>query len=138
MLLLKIKLIYSLSLFLLTVAWEYFALIRTVVLYGVITSLIVWAFLSNTTAFETTQSTFLYPIVLQTTPDATERLFSESEIRQQISRYESLLQKQPNHRDALINTALLYQALGEVENSQRYWQQAALLDPNHPVFTQEI
>ncbi|MEX0896276.1 MAG: hypothetical protein WDZ94_05110 [Patescibacteria group bacterium] len=134
----KLKLLFSLMLFLSALAWEYFVTVRTVVLYSVVTIVVCWSFLTTITSFQTTQSTILYPVVLQATPEENQQLLTEDEIRELLQTYHLALEVQPHHRDVLINTALLYQALGEVEHSQKYWQQALLLDPNHSIFTQEL
>lgn len=49
----------------------------------------------------------------------------------------ALLEMQPNHRDTLINAALLAEQLNLPGEAQHYWLEAQHLDPNAPIFNNE-
>jgi tetratricopeptide (TPR) repeat protein len=51
--------------------------------------------------------------------------------------FESLLEKQPTHRDVLLNLSKINKTLGNDEQAQEYRDRAQELDPNNPLFTQE-
>ncbi|SRR5690606_8303764 len=46
------------------------------------------------------------------------------------------LQKQPAHRDLLLNLALVYEAMGNKAQAEELLNQAKILDPNHEFFRQ--
>lgn len=66
---------------------------------------------------------------------ATEVLFTRKEVDAKIQQYEKILQIQPQHRDVLVNTSLLYQAITEQKKAHQLWEQARELDPNNPLFS---
>lgn len=138
MLLLKIRLAIIFANFIALIAWNYFLSVRTAFLYSTLALLIGWITLGHLTSVSPGSQTILYPVVLESAPQETETFLTETEIRRLLLEYDSILEIQPNHRDVLVNTAILYQSLGEVEKSQSYWQQAALLDPNHQIFTRPL
>lgn len=45
--------------------------------------------------------------------------------------WETLLKKQPDHRDILLNLSAINASLGNQTNAHSYWQRAASLDPNN-------
>ncbi|MBU0974373.1 hypothetical protein KKD03_01595 [Patescibacteria group bacterium] len=59
---------------------------------------------------------------------------TKSEIRAEIIYWESIVEKQPNSRDALVNLSILKKILGENEESENLWSQAKTIDPNNPIF----
>lgn len=58
---------------------------------------------------------------------------SRPEADQLLNLYLSQLQKQPTHRDLIINTALLLEATNQSNEAGKFWQRALEVDPNHPV-----
>jgi len=61
---------------------------------------------------------------------------SKSELIAQKNNLENLLNKQPTHRDILLNLAKINQALGNKSQAINYKKQAQKIDPNY-IFFQE-
>lgn len=59
---------------------------------------------------------------------------TNSNLLSQKNQLESWLEKQPTHRDILINLSQVHQALGNTDQAQKYYTQAQQLDPNHSYF----
>ncbi len=59
---------------------------------------------------------------------------SVRDVKERITRLESVLQKQPTHFDLLINLSFLYQSINDDEKAAAYWLRAEELYPNHPLF----
>lgn len=59
---------------------------------------------------------------------------SPEKIIKQKEKIERLLNKQPTHRDLLINLSRLDSSLGNVNQAQKLYDQALSLDPNHTYF----
>lgn len=58
----------------------------------------------------------------------------KTELLEQKDQLESLLEKQPTHRDILFNLSKVNQALGNEQQALEYLNQAQNLDPNHQIF----
>lgn len=61
-------------------------------------------------------------------------LLSKKYLIQQQEYWETLRQKQPQHRDVLLNLSRISITLGNQEKAQECFYQAQQLDPNHQVF----
>lgn len=62
------------------------------------------------------------------------RAFTRAELETQLKEYQEVLKTQPNHRDILINIALLQRALHNQKESYLAWEEARKLDPNNKAF----
>lgn len=134
MILLKLKLVWLFSVFVLTIGLEAFSAVRSVVFYGLLTIAVAWIFLTTLTTVSLEPPSILYPAVDPQSPPETTLHLDESAARKLLARYRDILVTQPNHRDVLLNAAQLHLALGELELGQELREQARLLDPNHPSF----
>ena len=78
------------------------------------------------------------PPLAATTPKNTTlfitKQLSQQEAEQELEYWLILLEKQPSHRDILINVSQLYRALGKENQAHYYWEQARKVDPNNPLF----
>lgn len=59
---------------------------------------------------------------------------TRSEIEAALEQNRQAAKLYPTHRDILLNTSLLYDALGESSRAEHYWEAARERDPNHPIF----
>jgi len=134
-LLLQLRLALLFSLFLSRVAWELLFLVRTTLLTIVGGAVITWILVAHLIAPAPHLEAAIFPAVHPQAPENLSVLLTEQQIREKILANQEILRIQPTHRDILLNTAQLHLALGEVEQSERYLQQARLLDPNHPTFS---
>jgi len=57
---------------------------------------------------------------------------------QELSHWLALYSIQPTHRDVLTNLALIYQAEGMTEETQKFYRLAKAVDPNNPLTDQLI
>ena len=59
---------------------------------------------------------------------------SQTQLEKQLIIHQELYRLQPTDRDVLINLALLYRALNQVELADEYWAKAQKVDPNYGLF----
>ena len=62
------------------------------------------------------------------------KTLTQEELQKELEYWKKVEEKQPTHRDVLINIALLSQTLGHEEQYQEYWQKAKTIDPNNELF----
>lgn len=62
---------------------------------------------------------------------------TRSELETQLAQYKIILLTQPQHKDVLLNIALLQKALHNQRESYLAWEEAQKLDPNNPIFSTE-
>ncbi len=80
------------------------------------------------------------PPLAQETPIAdalhttTLKLLPQEKLDELRTHWLETLTVQPTHRDALLNLALLEEAVGSTQSAQEYFDQAHQLDPNNKVF----
>jgi cytochrome c-type biogenesis protein CcmH/NrfG len=77
-------------------------------------------------------------ITLVTLPEEiphTAPLFTKKTLEKQLNEYREISKTQPQHRDLLVNIALLQKALRNQKEAFIAWEDARKLDPNNPLFT---
>jgi cytochrome c-type biogenesis protein CcmH/NrfG len=62
-------------------------------------------------------------------------LFTRTAVEEKLQEYENILKTQPQHRDILVNIALLQRALHNQKEAFVSWEEARKLDPNNPLFS---
>lgn len=60
--------------------------------------------------------------------------YSFEELNSQLEYWKYIEEKQQNSRDVLINISKLNQALGNTDDSFKYWEKAKKIDPNFAIF----
>lgn len=58
----------------------------------------------------------------------------EKNLKEELSRYQSLASLQETHRDVLINLSILYSALNDEVQANFYLEKAKIVDPNFVLF----
>lgn len=61
----------------------------------------------------------------------------QSYLVKQESYWLSFYEKQPTHRDVLLNLATISCQLDKAEKCNHYWQQAKYIDPNNPLLKEK-
>ena len=62
-------------------------------------------------------------------------LFTRTAVEDKLQEYKNILKTQPQHRDILINIALLHRALHNQKEAFVSWEEARKLDPNNALFS---
>lgn len=62
------------------------------------------------------------------------KFFTNFDLQNEILFWESVLEKQPNSRDVLLNLSHLYSALGDDIKATEFKNKALEIDPNNPLF----
>jgi hypothetical protein len=140
-------LLAAMALFLTQVVLAYVKKVRVVLFSGVLLLMMVCLLIIQLITKTSLEQTFRITLqsappplrdVLVTAPAAKPVSYTAQSATTQQAAYFSLLSIQPTSRDALINTALLYQAQNNDKQAYEYWMAAKQLDPNHPLFSQQL
>jgi len=136
LLIFKIKLLGHLSLFLLNLVFNQAKRVKlffiTIFIFFIIANLVFFYFFKNKIDKKDV-------LEKQTYSPARPELYvkstkTKSEIQDEISYWEKIIEKQPQSRDALINLSILKNIINQTDEAEKLWNKTKLIDPNNPVF----
>lgn len=136
---LKIKLLWSIALFLFALLRAELQSFKTLLvglflLILVAGQIILVLFWPNNQLFHTSSA---LPTITLNAQDKTQETIFRWEAEEKLQQLEEQLEENPTHRDILINTALLHQALGNQEEANELFTRAKTLDPNNQLFQEK-
>lgn len=136
LLIFRIKLLGHLGLFLLNLIFDQVKRARpffiTIFIFFIIANLVFFYFFKNKISTkEETENQSYSPTRPELYIKSTK---TKSQIQEEISYWENIIEKQPQSRDALINLSILKNVLKQNDEAEDLWNKAKLIDPNNPIF----
>jgi len=132
----KVRLATYLAVFVVQLAITNLRLLTTVFLTSLLTIVVLLAAAANIQLAKQEAVTQQIKSITFVVPGSRPIPATRTQVEILIQQQEQILETQPQHRDALLNVALLYSTLEKTEAAQTKWDQARALDPNHSAFTQ--